>query len=437
MWTYYIKLALLSIKKTPVLSSLMVMATAIGIAACLTTFTMYSVIAGNPLAEKNDQIFAIQLDSWSPDNAYRSPNEMPYQLTYKDAVAMWESDNYDKAAIMMKSGLTVQKSDMTGMPAAKSTRLTTSDFFSMFNAKFIYGAPWNKEADINAAKVTVIDETINNLIFDGANSVGEPILLEGEIFTVTGVVSDNWILAPKVHDLNSGAFDEAEHVYIPFSHLANTQYPRWGNDNGWVLRVIRSYQQRLESEKVWIQGWVELNTAQKKQEFSQFIEGYITQQKQNGRFQRPLKYKLNTPQEWLELVRVVSNDDRVLVGLSTAFLLVCLVNTIVMLLAKFLRKAPEAGVRRALGASKSAIFWQHIFESLTIGIAGGLLGLLFSWAGLAGIREIYGQYNNVAVMNTFTVVAALSLAFLSSFFSGALPAWRISHTQPASYLKTQ
>lgn len=437
MWIYYLKLAWLSIKKTPVLSSLMVMATAVGIAACLTIFTMYSVIAGNPLAEKNDQIFAIQLDSWSPDRAHWSPNEMPYQLTYKDAVAMWESDDYDKATIMTKSGLTVQKADMTGMPSAKLTRLTTSDFFSMFNAKFTYGAPWDRDADIDAAKVVVINETINNLIFDGTNSVGEPILLEGEIFTVTGVVSDNWILTPKVHDLNNGAFNEAEHIYIPFSHLAITEHPRWGNNNGWDRSIIRSYQQRLNSEQVWIQAWVELNSARKKQDFSQFIEGYITQQKQRGRFQRPLKYKLNTPEEWLTLYRVVSNDDRVLVGLSIAFLLVCLVNTIVMLLAKFLRKAPEAGVRRALGASKSAIFWQHIFESLTIGIAGGLLGLLFSWAGLAGIREIYGQYSNVAVMNTFTVVAALSLAFLSSFFSGALPAWRISHTQPASYLKTQ
>jgi len=37
-------------------------------------------------------------------------------------------------------------------------------------------------------------------------------------------------------------------------------------------------------------------------------------------------------------------------------MLVCLVNTVTLLLVKFMRRGPELSVRRAMGASRRAIF---------------------------------------------------------------------------------
>lgn len=437
MWTYYLKLSWLSIKKTPVLSALMVLTVAVGIGTCLTTLTMYSVISGNPMAHKNDRLFAVQLDAWDPDDEYAGGNHVPPQLTYQDAMAIYESRIPDKTVIMRKSGLTVQKTDMSGTPSTHKTRMTTRDFFSMFDVVFVYGGPWDDDADLNRGKVVVINETVNNQLFEGKDSVGEPLLLEGELFTVVGVVDDDWALVPKVYDLNNGPFDTSAHIYVPFSNVANREYQTWGNMNNWSAAPINSYREFLASESIWIQAWVELSSPEQQREFARFLEGYIKQQKQNGRFQRPLKYALSTPGEWLAINETVSSDNRVLVGLSLAFLLVCLVNTVVMLLAKFLRKAPEAGIRRALGASRRAIFSQHVFEALAIGVAGGLLGLVFSWFGLAGVRDLFGNYDKVAVMNLYTVAMSLSLAVIASLVSGALPAWRVSSTQPAKYLNTQ
>src|SRR5690606_9219429 len=105
------------------------------------------------------------------------------------------------------------------------------------------------------------------------------------------------------------------------------------------------------------------------------------------------------------------------------------------LLAKFLRKAPEAGLRRALGASRNAIFIQHISEASVICLVGAALGLLLSWLGLTGIRWLYDDYQDVAVMQWSTVLAALLLAFMSSLLSGLLPAWQIAKAAPSRYLK--
>lgn len=437
MWKYYLKISWLSVRNTPMLSLLMVLAIATGIATCLTMFTMYAVISDNPMGHKNETIFAVQLDSWDPNREYHSLNNIPPQLTYTDAKALYDAEIADQIVVMRKTGVTVQLADLSGKASVHPTRMTTRDFFSMFDVKFMYGGPWGLSEDHDPGKVAVISEGLNDKFFNGIDSTGKTILLDREVFVVVGVVSDSWKIVPTVYDLNNSPFEAPPEVYIPFFNVAERQYAGWGNTQGWKNENDQSYEGFLQSHLVWVQAWVALESIEKRQEFSQFIENYIAQQKQHGRFQRPTKYRLNTPQEWLTINKVISDDNRVLLALSFAFLVICLVNSMVLLLAKFLRKAPEAGIRRALGASRQSIFVQHLAESLLIGVAGGVLGLLLSWIGLAGVRQLYNDYSSVAAMSGVTVAAAIFLAVFSSLCSGFLPAWRISNAAPARYLKIQ
>lgn len=437
MWKYYLRLSWLSLRKTPALSLLMVLAIATGIAANLTILTMHSVVSSNPLAHKNDRLFAVQLNTWDPEREYFTLNNIPPQVTYQDAKALYEADVADDIVIMRKAGVTIQHPDSAELPSAHSTRMTTRNFFNMFDVHFIYGGPWSKSADESPERVVVISEGINNKLFDGANSLGKAILLDREIFTVVGVVSEKWQLVPNVYDLNNLAFEAAPDAYFPFFLAAEKPYQHWGNINGWSDEEIRTHEEFLQSELIWIQAWVGLNSAEKRQEFSQFLENYISTQKEQGRFKRSPGYQLNTPQEWLDIHNVVSKDNKQLLMLSFVFLMICLVNSTVLMLAKFLRKAPEAGIRRALGASRNSIFFQHLMEAFVVGAAGSILGLLLSLAGLAGVRGLYSNYENVAVFNGVTVIAAILLALAATLFSGFLPAWRISHAAPAKYLKTQ
>lgn len=437
MWKYYTRLAWISLKKTPVLSALMILAIAAGIAASLTTVTLYSVIASNPLAHKNHSLFAVQLDSWDPEETFWAANGVPLMLTYRDAKTLYQSEMAAETLIMSRAGLTVRDTNGQLPPRVEATRMTTNSFFSMFDVPFIYGGSWSDSADRNGAQQAVISESLNHHYFAGENSVGETLLLEGESYTITGVVADHWSLTPSVYDLNMHAFKTPEQVYIPFFNFERKAFPSWGDSNGWKYEEVSSHQAFLMTEQVWVQAWVSLLDEQQYQTYEQFLRSYIEEQKQIGRFQRPLKFHLNTPEQWLDINRVVSEDNRILVGLSLAFLLVCLVNAVVLLLAKFLRKAPEAGLRRALGASRQAIFIQHLTEASLIGVAGAALGLALSWLGLWGIRVLYNDYQQLAVMNLTTLAGALLLAIASSLLSGILPAWQIAHAQPARYLKSQ
>jgi putative ABC transport system permease protein len=437
MWQYYLRLSLQSLRKTPILSLLMVLAIATGIAANLTILTMHSVVSSNPLAHKNERLFAVQLDTWNPEQEYFALNNIPPQVTYQDAKALYNSQVADEIVIMRKAGIIIQPPESTEMPSAYNTRMTTRDFFSMFDVQFIYGGAWSKNADESSERVVVISEGLNNKFFKGENSLGKVILLDGEMFSVVGVVSEKWQMVPNVYDLNNLPFEAAPDAYIPFFLSAAKSYQAWGNVQSWLDENIRSHEDFLQSETIWMQAWVGLNSAEKQQEFTQFVENYISTQRAQGRFKRSPGYQLNSPQEWLNINNVVSKDNKQLLMLSFVFLLICLVNSTVLMLAKFLRNAPEAGIRRALGASRYSIFFQHLTEAFIVGAAGALLGLFLSLGGLAAVRSLYSNYENVAVFNSVTVAAAILLALVATLCSGFLPAWRVSHAAPAKYLKSQ
>ena len=91
--------------------------------------------------------------------------------------------------------------------------------------------------------------------------------------------------------------------------------------------------------------------------------------------------------QWMERQKVVESDAQVMLGLSLLFLLVCLLNTIGLLLAKFLGKSGDIGLRRALGASRSSLFTQHMIGSALIGLGGGVLGLGLTWLGQRGVHH--------------------------------------------------
>ena len=140
--------------------------------------------------------------------------------------------------------------------------------------------------------------------------------------------------------------------------------------------------------------------------------------------------------EWLEDRGVVPDEAQVLLGLSLIFLVVCLLNTIGLLLAKFLGKSAEIGIRRALGASRRALFQQYLVEAGMIGLAGGLAGLVFSWLALQGIRAqfIEDDFTRVLTMDWNMVLTAVVLAIVASLITAIYPTWRACKVQPAAYL---
>jgi putative ABC transport system permease protein len=441
MFSYYLRLAIASFRRNPGLTALMIMAIALGISVCMVTLTSYRAAARIPLPDKNDLLYVPNVDSWDPENPYDKdvPGNAPDLQTYRDTRALYASTIPDLKIMMFKAGGVLSGGNKMD-PEYVSARMTTGDFFAMFETPFLYGGGWNAKADEGPEPVIVLSKETNQKAFGGVDSVGKTVLWHDREFRVVGVL-DDWEPAPKFFDVSNGSFDDPEQIYVPFTWGQVMELGSDGNTNCWKTEDIKSYQDFLNSECIWFENWVELRTPAKVAAYRKFLDDYVIEQKSKGRFQRPLNNHLYTIEGWMERNQVVGTDNKAMLIMAFALLAVCLVNTVGLLLAKFLNAAPVAGVRRALGASRRDIFWQHLTESGVVAVAGGLAGGLLGVAGIWALRAWYGRFvqdlERVLPTDFSTFAIAVGISLAAGLIAGFYPAWRIGRAAPASYLKVQ
>lgn len=438
MFVHYLDLSWRSFRRTPVVSILMIFAVAVGIGITMTSLSVYHMMAMDPIPSKSSELYHVQLQTMDEGQTRRgSADGFPYQITYQDAINLHNAPLPARKTPSMKSGFSVHLNDSDIKPFIDISRMTTAHFFEMFKLEFLYGSAWTKQQYDDAAPVLVIGEQMNERLFGGVNSVGKMVNLDNRSYQVVGVLK-HWDLHIKFYDTNNGAFDKPEQLFLPFSLVKAFEIDTWGNTNGWKFEDTSTFQKKMQSEELWIQFWAELNTPQEKQEYQDFLMAYMEEQQTLGRFNREkLEYSLKDVLEMMEYRGVVSEDNRILVGLSFMFLAVCLANILGLLLAKFLRRAPEVGVRRALGASKTQVFYQHIVEVSLLGFLGGLLGIGVAQLGLWGVRQTQNYYSSLATMDLSMLFAAPGIAISACVIAGLYPAWLVCRITPATHLKTQ
>jgi putative ABC transport system permease protein len=359
-------------------------------------------------------------------------------MTRYDAEELLRQKHGLRQAMMTGGSVAVEPQKQGLDPFYVDARYTSADFFPMFETPFLYGGGWSATEDQRRDRVVVIAKELNDKVFGGGNSVGKTIRMNGNDMRVVGVL-DKWRPAPKFYDVNSNRFGEPELAYVPFSTSRDLKMDRNGSMNCWDSNDSDDPEGEtgVNAPCTWIQYWVELDSPAKADEYLQYLRNYSDQQRANGRYQRPTNVRLRNVMQWLDYQKVVPGDVRMQVWLAFGFLLVCLLNTVGLLLAKFLRRSSEIGVRRALGASRRAIFAQCLVEAGTVGLAGGILGLALAWLGLWAIRQQPTGFSDLIHLDVPMLATTFVLAIAASVLAGLVPAWQACQVTPAMQLKSQ
>jgi putative ABC transport system permease protein len=438
MFGYYFDLALRSFKRNKALTALMVIAIALGIGASMTTLTVFYILSGDPLPGRSQTLFYPQLDAANMDEF--TPGEEPEdQMTRYDAETLLGQHRGDRQALMKRGNLLVKPLGAELDSFSADARYTSADFFAMFGAPFLYGNGWGQAEDNARSRIAVISKPLNDKLFGGENSVGKTVRLNDNDFRVVGVLAD-WRPTPKFYDIYGGLYGEIEQVFLPFSTSRDLKLDVagrmhcWGNDD---VEDDPDGPTGISAPCAWVQYWVQLDTPDKARAYQQYLSNYSDQQRAAGRYARPTNVRLRNLTQWLDHNKVVPGDVRLQVWLAFGFLLVCLLNTSGLLLAKFLRRSSEIGVRRALGASRRAIFAQYLVEAGVIGLAGGILGLGVALLGLWAVRHRAASYAELAQLDPVMLITTFVLAIAASMLAGMLPAIRACQVAPAIQLKTQ
>ncbi|GAB3793656.1 ABC transporter permease [Dyella agri] len=434
MFGYYFDLALRSLRRNKALTALMVLAIALGIGASMTTLTVLHVLSGDPLPGRSNTLYYPQIDPRDGHGYLPGKTEPTDQVTWIDGMNLLQAKRADHQALMTGGDVAIQPDNTTLDPFYVDARYTSADFFPMFGVPFLHGRAWAAADDDAHARVAVISSQLNDKLFGGQDSTGKELRLSGTTFRIVGVIGD-WNPNPHFYDLNRKNYNEDEDVLVPLSTSQDVGLIHDGSVNCWGNGGGGSTPDH-NSPCVWLQFWAQLDSPAKAAAYQQFLVNYSEQQKALGRFQRPPNVRLRNVMQWLDYNQVVPDDVRLQTGLAFGFLLVCLVNMVGLMLAKFLRRAGELGVRRALGASKQALFAQLLVESGVVGLVGGAGGLLLALVGLWLVRRQPASYAALASIDPAMLLTTFLLALGASLLAGLLPAWRACQVTPALQLKS-
>lgn len=435
MFAYYLQLGLHSLRRNPVLTALMVIAIGFGVAACMTTYSVFRVVSGNPIPQKSSQLYAVQIDNYGPQHNERG--EPPDELSYADAMALQIAHKAIRQTALYPVQLSVIPDGPNYKPVRPRTYAIYADAFRMFDIPFLYGSGWSATDDENREAVVVIGRALNERLFHSANSVGQEINLSGHTYRIIGVM-DAWNPQPLFFDpISNGPFGDAIQLFIPMSRAIDQQLITGGNTHCPEENYGTGWDAFLRSECTWIPYWVELPSAADATAYRQYLHDYAAEQQRVGRFGWAPNIRLRDVMHWLDFEHVVPPETMLSLYVSLGFLLICLVNTVGLLLAKFMRRAPEVGVRRALGASRRTVYAQFLVEGAATGLAGGVLGLLLTGLGVWSIGLVFdAQVARLATLDVSLMAWTFCLAVLVSVLAAFYPTWRAAQIQPAWQLKT-
>ena len=295
-----------------------------------------------------------------------------------------------------------------------------NNFFDFFPFEFLQGNP--KTALQNENSIAMKQETATQF-FGTENPIGKQIQYEDQILTVTAVykITGNSSIAPDA-------------VVNNMKSRINTDKDQWGNfNNGWFIKLKDPSKTNELSTK--------LNAIYYQNKIVKGAKGEgISPQEYESKYGHfnfilePLATsRLNTKGQGSPEGKGNYQFLLIMLGLSVLILLLSIVNYVNLATANAIRRAKEVGVRKIVGASKSDIIKQFLFETIITVSISILLALVIVELSLPYYNEflekeliIYGSqfYGQIILIFIITVV-----------FAGVFPAIYVSNFETLKVLK--
>lgn len=281
MFAYYLDLALRSLKRNPALTALMILTIGFGVAASMTTWSVFRAVSGDPIPWKSSKLYVPQIDAWGPTTQKNNPDPdkgPPPALTYGDAVALMRDHRAKLQSAMYMISPSIVPAQPGEHPFNTSGHAVFGEFFPMVDVPFKYGSGWSAADDEHRAQIAVISSKVNRRAFGGGDSVGKTINIDGHGYRVVGVM-DDWNPQPRFYDVvnTGGFFQQDEGVLIPFNTAIAVGMSNDGNTNCHEAPKETGFTGLQRSSCIWTEYMVQLDSAADAQHYKAYLEGFARQ----------------------------------------------------------------------------------------------------------------------------------------------------------------
>jgi putative ABC transport system permease protein len=292
-------------------------------------------------------------------------------------------------------------------PRALTTGVVSAPFFEVWGVRPALGRTFARDEDQRGKeKVTVLTHRLWLNVFGGdAGIVNRTILLNGEPYTVIGVLPGN------------SEFDRrAPELYVPLAFPPNPA--RDYHYLSAVARVKRGVTpEQAQAEMSAIAGRIAALYPAIKKDWGATVDKYLD--------------------------RIVGDQTRlsltVLMGAVIAVLLIGCANLANMLMARATLRSREIALRVALGARRGRVIRMLLTESLLLSTLGGIVGVGFGYGLLRWIQSLLPPFYFPAEANIgMDVRVLLFLVAVTAFTSiafGLMPALNAARGSAADALK--
>ena len=124
-----------------------------------------------------------------------------------------------------------------------------------------------------------------------------------------------------------------------------------------------------------------------------------------------------------------------IVAIMLLFMSFPAVNLMVINFSRIIERYPEIGIRKAFGASSTALMGQFILENIFLTLIGGIIALILSSLILTYINNAGFVPWGYIKMDLKVFLYSMVVTVFFGIFSGILPSYKMSRVHPAEALK--
>jgi putative ABC transport system permease protein len=275
----------------------------------------------------------------------------------------------------------------------------------IFDLKIEHGRFFNDTDAEHRAPVVLLGYDTTRILFPESpgHSLGQEVTIDGQLFTVIGT------LQKQRQGISGGSNPEDNSAYMPVTTLRKL-YP---NQKDYVIFAKARYPDQVGEAVEEIRD--------------------LLRRKRRLSNSKSDDFALFTSDYFLDLWNKISGLIFILMfAVASVGLIVGGIGVMNIMLVSVTERTREIGVRKAIGAKRSNILAQFLIEAVTLSAVGGVIGVLLG-SGLSLLMR-YGL-KMPALLSLFWIALALIMCALIGIVFGVYPAWKAARLDPVEALR--